>query len=110
MNQTISVNAKAILVQPGKGSTYLVLGDLYTFLAVGEDTGWTYSLYEIVMQPLKMPQRVNQINHDIIQIGLLDVNNFSASRQYFWRLLQRFETISYIGFGNEQENLSVLND
>jgi sigma-B regulation protein RsbU (phosphoserine phosphatase) len=52
---------------------------------------------------LKMPQRLNQINHDIIQIGLLDVNNFSASRQYLWRLLQRFETISYIGFGNEQE-------
>lgn len=51
MNQTISVNAKATLVQPGKGSTYLVLGDLYTFLAVGEDTGGTYSLYEIVMQP-----------------------------------------------------------
>jgi len=52
---------------------------------------------------LKMPHRVNQINHDIIQISLLDVNNFSASRQYFWRLLQRFETISYIGFGNGQE-------
>lgn len=51
MNQTISVNAKAKLVQPGKGSTYLVLGDLYTFLTVGEDTGGTYSLYEIVMQP-----------------------------------------------------------
>jgi len=59
---------------------------------------------------LKMPQRVNQINDDIIQLGLLDVNNFSASRQYFWRLLQRFETISYIGFGNEGKNLSVLND
>ena len=59
---------------------------------------------------LKMPQRVNQINDDIIQLGLLDVNNFSASRQYFWRLLQRFETISYSGFGNEGKNLSVLND
>ncbi|MBD1835656.1 cupin domain-containing protein [Cyanobacteria bacterium FACHB-472] len=46
MNETISVNAKAKLVQPGKGSTYLVLGDLYTFLAVGEDTGGTYSLYD----------------------------------------------------------------
>ena len=52
---------------------------------------------------LKTPQRVNQINHDIIEIGLLDANNFSASRQYLWILLQRFETISYIGFGNEQE-------
>ena len=51
MNETISVNAKATLIQPGGAPTYLVLGDLYTFLAVGEDTGGTYSLYEIVMQP-----------------------------------------------------------
>ncbi|MFH7029516.1 MAG: cupin domain-containing protein [Heteroscytonema crispum UTEX LB 1556] len=51
MNRTITVNPKATLVQPGKGSTYLVLGDLYTFLAVGENTGGAYALYEIVMQP-----------------------------------------------------------
>ena len=51
MNETISVNAQATLIQPGGAPTYLVLGDLYTFLAVGEDTGGTYSLYEIVMQP-----------------------------------------------------------
>lgn len=51
MNEAVSVNAKATLIQPGQGSTYLVLGDLYTFLAVGEDTGGTYALYEIVMQP-----------------------------------------------------------
>ena len=39
MNETISVNAQATLIQPGGGPTYLVLGDSYTFLAVGEDTG-----------------------------------------------------------------------
>jgi hypothetical protein len=33
----------------------------------------------------------------------LDVNIFSASRHYFWRIIQQFETISYIWFGNEQE-------
>jgi sigma-B regulation protein RsbU (phosphoserine phosphatase) len=33
----------------------------------------------------------------------LDVNIFSASRQYFSILLQRLNTISDIGFGNEQE-------
>ncbi|MBD2247600.1 cupin domain-containing protein [Nostoc sp. FACHB-888] len=51
MNKKITLNPKATLLQPGKGSTYLVLGDLYTFLAVGEDTGGAYALYEMVMQP-----------------------------------------------------------
>jgi quercetin dioxygenase-like cupin family protein len=51
MNKKITLNPKATLLQPGKGSTYLALGDLYTFLAVGEDTGGAYALYEMVMQP-----------------------------------------------------------
>jgi quercetin dioxygenase-like cupin family protein len=42
---------KTTLVQPGKGSTYLALGDLYTFLATGEDTGGAYSATEVLMQP-----------------------------------------------------------
>ncbi|MBH8564249.1 cupin domain-containing protein [Nostoc sp. CENA67] len=41
----------AKVVQPGKGSTYLLLGDFYTFLATGKDTGGTYGLVEMVMQP-----------------------------------------------------------
>lgn len=39
------------IVQPGKGSTYLVLGDFYTFLDTGEDTGGKYGLVEMVLQP-----------------------------------------------------------
>ncbi|MBD2430792.1 MULTISPECIES: cupin domain-containing protein [Fischerella] len=42
---------KTTLVQRGKGSTYLALGDLYTFLATGEDTGGAYSITEVLMQP-----------------------------------------------------------
>ncbi|RCJ41974.1 cupin [Nostoc minutum NIES-26] len=41
----------ATVVQPGKGSTYLLLGDFYTFLATGKETGGTYGLVEMVMQP-----------------------------------------------------------
>ena len=33
------VNFKFTLVPLGKGSTYLVLGDLYIILATGKDTG-----------------------------------------------------------------------
>jgi quercetin dioxygenase-like cupin family protein len=40
-----------VLMQPGEGSSSWVLGDLYTFKALGEETGQAYSLIEIVMQP-----------------------------------------------------------
>jgi len=33
--------------QPSKGSTYCVLGNLYTFRAVGKDTGEAYALFEL---------------------------------------------------------------
>ncbi|KYC37235.1 cupin [Scytonema hofmannii PCC 7110] len=44
-------NLNAICLQPGEGSSSWVLGDLYTFKAKGDDTGKTYALIEIVMQP-----------------------------------------------------------
>ncbi|MEH2204523.1 MAG: cupin domain-containing protein [Nostoc sp.] len=47
----MTVNFKSMLVPPGQGSTYLVLGDLYTILATGKDTNGEYGVYEIVMQP-----------------------------------------------------------
>jgi quercetin dioxygenase-like cupin family protein len=50
----MTVNFKSMLVPPGKGSTYLVLGDLYTILATGKDTGGEYGVYEAVMQPQSM--------------------------------------------------------
>jgi quercetin dioxygenase-like cupin family protein len=36
---------------PGEGFAAWVLGDLYTFKALGEDTNQTYGFIEIVMQP-----------------------------------------------------------
>ncbi len=33
----MTVNLQGILQQPGQGSSYWVLGDLYTFKAVGEE-------------------------------------------------------------------------
>lgn len=37
--------------QPGQGSAYWLLGDLYTFKAIGEETGQAYALCEILVQP-----------------------------------------------------------
>ncbi|BAT52016.1 cupin 2 domain-containing protein [Nostoc sp. NIES-3756] len=39
------------VVQPGDGKTYLVLGDLFTILATGEETGGAYGLVETLMRP-----------------------------------------------------------
>ncbi len=37
-------------MQPGEGSSFWVLGDLYTFKANSEETGNAYALIEIIMQ------------------------------------------------------------
>jgi quercetin dioxygenase-like cupin family protein len=47
----MTINPKAILQQPGQGPSYWVHGDLYTFKAVGEDTGQVYALVESLVQP-----------------------------------------------------------
>ncbi|BAY29576.1 cupin 2 domain-containing protein [Nostoc carneum NIES-2107] len=47
----MTINLQGVLQQPGQGSAYWVLGDLYTFKAVGEDTGKAYALVEIIVQP-----------------------------------------------------------
>jgi quercetin dioxygenase-like cupin family protein len=40
-----------LILQSGQGFSYWVLGDLYTFKAVGEDTNGKYALLELVIQP-----------------------------------------------------------
>jgi quercetin dioxygenase-like cupin family protein len=47
----MTINQHGLFVQPGEGSSYWVLGDLYTFKAVGENTGEAYALCEIIVQP-----------------------------------------------------------
>jgi quercetin dioxygenase-like cupin family protein len=47
----MTVNQQGLFHQPGQGSSYWVLGDLYTFKAVGEDTGQAYALVEITVRP-----------------------------------------------------------
>lgn len=40
-----------ILVPTGEGRSFSVVGDIYTFKAVGEDTGGAYSLFEFFIPP-----------------------------------------------------------
>lgn len=42
---------EGLVMQPDQGSSYWVLGDLYTLKAVGEQTDQAYALVEILVQP-----------------------------------------------------------
>jgi quercetin dioxygenase-like cupin family protein len=43
--------SRFLLTRPGEGRTVAVVGDVYRFLAVGEDTAGRYALWEAVVCP-----------------------------------------------------------
>jgi quercetin dioxygenase-like cupin family protein len=47
----MSGHSEAKVVQPDEGKKIAVAGDLYTFLAEGEDTSKSYALWEAVVPP-----------------------------------------------------------
>ncbi len=47
----MTINQNGLFVEPGQGHCYWFGQDLYTFKAVGEDTGEAYALCEIVVAP-----------------------------------------------------------
>jgi signal transduction histidine kinase/CheY-like chemotaxis protein len=48
---------------------------------------------------LQTPQKVNQTNLDAIELRLLDLKDFKTAGHYFWKQLQTYPNISYIGYG-----------
>jgi quercetin dioxygenase-like cupin family protein len=47
----MTVTHRPTLRKPGEGRTIAVVGDVYRFLAVGEDTNGKYALWEAVVPP-----------------------------------------------------------
>jgi mannose-6-phosphate isomerase-like protein (cupin superfamily) len=47
----MTIDRNGLIKQPGQGLSYWVLGDLYTFKTVADETEQAYSLCEIIMQP-----------------------------------------------------------
>ncbi|MBE9005042.1 HAMP domain-containing protein [Fortiea sp. LEGE XX443] len=47
---------------------------------------------------LSIPHKVNQINTDAIQMGLLDVRDRKTAGKYFWKQMQAYD-LTYIGIG-----------
>lgn len=65
----MTVNPNGILLQAGQGSAYWVLGDLYTFKAVGKDTGEAYALFELLLQPQGgLPLHAHSLEDDAFYI------------------------------------------
>jgi signal transduction histidine kinase/CheY-like chemotaxis protein len=55
---------------------------------------------EQVQNYLEVPRLVTQTNTDVIQLGMIDLNNLDSARGYLWRLASRFKTISAIALTN----------
>ena len=47
----MTMPSRAVITQPGEGRTIGVFGDVYRFLATGEDTNGKYALWEAVVPP-----------------------------------------------------------
>lgn len=47
---------------------------------------------------LQTPQKVNQINLDAINLGLLNLKDFKTTGHYFWKQIKAYPDITYIGY------------
>ena len=47
----MTIDQSSILMQPGQGASYWFDRDLYTFKAIGEETGQAYALCEVIVAP-----------------------------------------------------------
>ena len=54
-------------------------------------------------QYFTIPQQINQINQDAIQLGLIDLDNLSTLGLYFAKQVEVFD-VSYINFGGREIN------
>jgi two-component system, sensor histidine kinase ChiS len=51
---------------------------------------------------LETPYRINKINEDMINLGLLDLRDPAILERYFWLQMKQFDSVTFIGFGNNQ--------
>ncbi|MEM9245439.1 MAG: adenylate/guanylate cyclase domain-containing protein, partial [Cyanobacteria bacterium P01_F01_bin.153] len=54
-----------------------------------------------VTEYLEGAQRVNQVNINALDLGLISLDNIGAARSYFWRQALTYPFIGYVGFANE---------
>jgi quercetin dioxygenase-like cupin family protein len=47
----MTINQNGLFIEPGQGRSYYFGQDLYTFKAIGEETGEAYALCEVIVAP-----------------------------------------------------------
>lgn len=47
----MTIHQNGLFLEPGKGRSYYFGQDLYTFKAIGEETGEAYALCEVILAP-----------------------------------------------------------
>ncbi|MBD2460242.1 HAMP domain-containing protein [Oscillatoria sp. FACHB-1407] len=47
---------------------------------------------------LTIPEQINQMNADAVELGLLDLQDSEATGHYFWKQMQIFPNVSYISY------------
>lgn len=78
---------------PGEGRTVAVVGDVYRFLATGEDTNGTYAQWEAVVPPGGgPPPHVHSREEEGFYAGPTHLNSLNSRR--FSSLIPRFSTRS----------------
>ncbi|MGL4622624.1 ATP-binding protein [Chroococcidiopsis sp.] len=58
----------------------------------------SYLVSEHLNNYLKTPQKLNQVNFNAIELGLLDLKDFKTAGHYFWKQLQTYPNITYSGY------------
>lgn len=59
-------------------------------------------VYELVQTYLEAPPLVNQINHDVLPLGVLNFDDLEQARPYLWKQVLRFKAIGHAGIANEK--------
>ncbi len=61
---------------------------------------------------LALPHHINQVNADAVELGLLDLQNFEATGQYYWKQMQVFDVgyIYYVLSTGEYAGAGIFED
>lgn len=63
----------------------------------------TARIEQHLLSYIETPHLVNQINADVIRLGLLAPGEAPGLQRYFWQQIHTFSAISYIQFGSEKK-------
>lgn len=68
----------------------------------------TDRIHDHILGFLKTPDRINQVNEDAHRMGRLPLEDVEKLREYLWRQLRAFDSISYIDVGTEADDFIGL--